>query len=361
MSKRLCSLMLAGSFVGACGADGGDHVLQPPPPDLVVAGPYGVVSTYDLTTAALLPESANGYLQELKALRDDPAATFFRLLDQAGVPLAGDLLGVLPSPLDDRLKGWINDYVFGATFQGRPVRSELDVLLEQASTVLTRFQIASDLELPAASATGEADAAHALRELRYALWAGTVQVAVPFDLPGITLPGEIFVSETHAPARVSAGQGGADARLTLGDHAFGIPFGRLAWTALDRGSRQRNGGDVRATLGVLFGCPALGVSVAQHCVLGVCVGHAAEVTAICDRGLDEVVKSMRARIEALDFNAVRLQRGDASLWDAPDGGGAGAGPLDRRVDRLDHGVWKASIDIGMGPREVPASFVGLRR
>ncbi|MBC8134005.1 MAG: hypothetical protein H7X95_13560 [Deltaproteobacteria bacterium] len=350
----LCLLILG----GGCGDD--VEALRPPrlpPGDLIVAGPYKVVSSYDLTTSALLPKDLYGFVQDLRALRDDPAATFFKVLDEAGVPLVGNLLAVLPGPLEDRLKGWINEYVFGATFQGNSVRAEIDLLLEQVSEVLARFQLGSDLDLPAPDAGGRADSLHALRTLRFALWQGTVHVVVPIDLPGITLPGEIFVTEARVWATVAAGRAGADAHLSLSDHSFGIPYGRLAFRALNVGSQQRSGADVRGALGEVFNCPALGASVAQRCVLGVCVGHAGDLTAICERGLDEVVKRMRDRIEALNFNALRHHSGDASMWDVAPATGVS---VDRRVDRLDPGVWKASIDIGMGPREIPASFVGAR-
>lgn len=356
--RVVMALALFVPFTGSCGGDGKVGA-GPPPADLVIAGAYDLVSAFDLTTSALLPEPAYGYLQDLKSLRDDPAATFFRLLEDAGVPLAGSLLAVLPGPLASRVKGWINEYVFGATFQGTKVTTELDLLLEQAAEVLTRFQVGSDLLLRLPDAGGNTTAAHGVRTLRFSLWGGTIPVVVPIDLPAITLPNEIFVTDAETSALVTAGGGGsaADARLVLGDHAFGIPYGRLAFGALNLGSHQRYGADVRGALGALFACSSLGASVAQRCVLGVCVGHAAEVTAICERGLDEVVARMRERIEALNFNALRLKSGRAEMWDEPATARATA---DRRIDLLDDGYWDASIDIGMGARAVPATFAGAR-
>ena len=92
--------------------------------------------------------------------------------------------------------------------------------------------------------------------------------------------------------------------------------------------------------------------MSQRCVLGLCVDHAAQLDAICEQGLDLAAAELRSRIEALTFDAIRLQRGDAAMLDAPS--------ADRRIDQLTGGVWKASIDIGMGARPVPATFTATR-
>jgi hypothetical protein len=51
---------------------------------------------------------------------------------------------------------------------------------------------------------------------------------------------------------------------------------------------------------------------------------------------------VRARLESVRFDAVRFERGAASL----------------RADRIEDGVWTAWIDAGPGLRPVPATFSG---
>jgi hypothetical protein len=45
------------------------------------------------------------------------------------------------------------------------------------------------------------------------------------------------------------------------------------------------------------------------------------------------------------------------MWDASAGGSAAT---DRRIDRLALGTWAASVDFGMGARDVHGTFAGTR-
>ena len=87
----------------------------------VVAGTYTVVTTFDLTLDVVLPGQAYDVVIVLEDFRADPASTMFQLLSDAGVPVVGELLDVLPSSLEDRLMGWINDYLQSAVFDEVPV------------------------------------------------------------------------------------------------------------------------------------------------------------------------------------------------------------------------------------------------
>jgi len=118
---------------------------------------------------------------------------------------------------------------------------------------------------------------------------------------------------------------------------------------------QRYGTDLRGALGALVDCDAMAASVAGKCVLGACIGHQSTLSAICNDGLDLAYQELTARIGALRFDALR-QSGQAQMWDAATPGGVS----DRRIDRLATGDWAASIDFGMGPRNVAASFAGTR-
>ena len=103
--------------------------------------------------------------------------------------------------------------------------------------------------------------------------------------------------------------------------------------------------------------PAMGHAVANRCVLLLCIGHASEVTQLCERGLDLAVNKLHAQLSELSFRALRFEAGNADLWDARVTGG----PLDGRVDRIDRGTFtKASIDVGTGPRACRATFSGER-
>jgi hypothetical protein len=343
-------------LLAGCSDDAAPYV--PPPADLTIAGKYELTTEIDLTASSLVPDPVHTYLDILARLRDDPAGALFAVLDEAGVPLASDLEAALPDIVDDRLEGWINDYVLAARYQGTPVRDEIAAVVDAASTVLTRFELASSLDVPAPDAQGWAETTHRLQELRYTLYDGSLRLSVPLD-PKALDPAAAdlaLVVERRPMARASAGQAGSDAHLAVEDHTFGVPYGAYAYVVLDEALRDRYGVGIRGALGALLDCPALGAAVGGRCVLGLCVGHAADLTAICEQGLDLVAEQVRDRIQDLSFDALYLQHGDAALWDAPAPGGS----RDGRVDRLDGGVWKASIDLGGGAHDVPARFTGTR-
>jgi hypothetical protein len=150
----------------------------------------------------------------------------------------------------------------------------------------------------------------------------------------------------------AAAPGRGDATLSVGDHFFGLAYGEIVFAALDGGL---TGEPLRARLGRAFDCPAMGRAVASRCVAVVCIGHAAELTQICEQGLDLAVEKVHAKLSELSFRALRFQEGAAELWDAPTSGGA----RDGRIDRVEDGVFaKATIDAGTGPRACKATFAG---
>ena len=332
----------------------------PPPDALLTTGTYALESRFGLPTSAIVPDPVGSYLPVLEGLRDHPAETLFLVLEEAGVPLAGDLLGALPSALTGRVKGWIDDYVGTAAFEGTPVRTELDRLIEASEQVLTTFDLDSTLALADRDVAGRAAAVHRLETLRWTLYDGTIAVAVPIVEPPAPAPQGVLVREATLETTLVAGTRGADADARLGDHSFGLPYGAYALQALDQAMQARYGTDLRGALGRLINCPALAASVANRCLLTVCVGHRAELEAVCDAGLDLVAEDLRDRIRAMSFEALRLSSGTAAMWDAPEGGGEGVAK-DGRIDRLASGVWTADLDIGVGPRRVPATFIGTRR
>jgi len=353
MKRRHGVALLLVIASGAGCDDGSPTDPGPAPADLRVDGNYEVVSTYDLTVGSVLPEPVADYAQEIVGLRTDPAGTLFKLLDDAGVPLASDLVDVLPGPLADRLKSAINDFFAADVYGNARVSSELDALSAAIQTVLARPDVVSQLSLVAPDDTGATTATHRLEELRYRLYGGATEIAVPIAVPASVAP--VLTVETGATARVTRGTAGEDAHLQIGEHAFGVPYGDYVLAALDQAMAQRYGTNLRVALGALVDCDAMAASVAGKCVLGACIGHQSTLSAICNAGVDLAYKQMTDRIRALRFDALR-QSGQAEMWDAAAPGGI----TDRRIDRLATGNWAASIDFGMGPRSVATTFVGTR-
>ena len=79
----------------------------------------------------------------------------------------------------------------------------------------------------------------------------------------------------------------------------------------------------------------------------VCVGHQAELPAICEGGLDAIVNFAHDRMAALRLDVLHLASGQAHLID-DDGDGA--------FDRITDGTWQAELNLGLGLRPTTASF-----
>lgn len=347
--------------LAACGSDA-DSTQKPPPSGLEISGDYALATKIDVPPTVLASQPAVDFIDLLRLLRHDPATAFFQLLDQAGVPLVADLFAILPDALKNELGDAINDYWLshGGAAGGN---SELDKILAFADGTLARFTLASRLQIPAPpEPTPDASAQpgpveivghHAVSALLFDV-AGGVPIPLPRSLIESLplLPGPLDADPMLTLTSATAGHG--DAAMTVGDHFFGLAYGELIFAALNGAG---TGETLRARLGRAFDCPAMGQAVANRCVLLLCIGHASEITQICEQGLDLAVDKVHERLSELSFRALRFEAGAADLWDAR----TAAGPLDGRVDRIDRGVFtKASIDVGTGPRTCRATFSGER-
>jgi hypothetical protein len=94
----------------------------------------------------------------------------------------------------------------------------------------------------------------------------------------------------------------------------------------------------------------MAAAVADECVAGVCVGHEADLRALCEAGIDYLADELAARFAETDVEVLAMREGTAWLRDE-DGDGT--------VEGLD-GWWSAELDLGMGPRPTSVTFTGTR-
>jgi hypothetical protein len=322
---------------------------NPVPSPLDTVGKYALQSSIDVPASVLAAGPAADVLTLLQQLHDDPAAALFSALDQAGIPLVNDLYGVLPGALRDVVRGSINDYAKGRIRGDGGVGSELDQLLALANSTLTRFTLKSVLTIPAGAAAAKVAGAHTVDTVVFQIPGGP-SVPVPPEIlqKAMVFPGALQASPALSTAPASEG---GDAGLSVGDHFFGLAYGEAIFSALDGAG---SGEALRARLGPIFDCEGMGQYVSKRCISVLCIGHADDITEICSQGLDQVVSQVHAQLSTLTFQALRFESGAAWLWDAP----AGSTVQDGLLSRLDHGAWKASIDVGTGPRECNATFTG---
>ena len=328
-------VLAAASHLGGCTNDPAAPLDTRTPP--TPATHYVLTTDLDVPAEAFLPQPGYDVLAALHALREDPGAAIFDLLDEAGVPLLADLKASLPSVLEDRVEDWI-----GAALTDVLDVPALDELIALAETTVGDVDMISELDLDGAAAT------HRVRALRFGADPSVVAGAnLTVDVP-IEALDPLLAFDATAPASIVAE--GNDAFLELGDHAFGLPLGKYAWIALEQLTERKTGGTIRDALARAVDCQTAAHSVAQKGILGVEVGHETELRELCETGLDLVEAKLYERVASLDLNALRLAAGRARLVDA-DGDGDG--------ESLVAGSWDASVDFGLGARAVTGQFSGV--
>jgi len=307
----------------------------PPAPVPVPGGLYQVTTQLDLTIEALLPEPAEQLVVTLRNFSQHPAHTLIDLADAAGVPAVAELRAALPDALESRLEGWIDDELAKVRWAGAPLTQRAAEMAALAETTLTQVALHSelDLDLATGTATGAAQlASHRLTSLDFH------PAGLDVVLPLAALPGDVTTATAARTVSPTA--------LALGDHQFGLAYGEYAWRALEATCTTTYGAPLRAAIGAAVSCPTIASRLASKCILGVCVGHTAALTELCERGLDEVVNRARAKITAVRFTALHLAAGTATAADG--------------ADRLTAGVWTAEINAGQGLRPAPATFTAVR-
>lgn len=327
----LTSLLALGCSTAPGDEDGGP-VGTPENPVPAKTGPYAVQTTVDFTAEQVLPPQVELVVVTLRAFSENPAGTLVSVADQAGVPAVGTLYNAIPGFLKDRLEGFLNEQIGKARIDGKPITEYAGEIAMLAELALTQFAVDSELDLKTDVAT------HRLTALD--LRPTGLDIRVPIG----GLAGDLLTQEPE----VIVSEGGL---VSLGEQHFGLNYGEYAWQGIELASTQLFGGGVRETLGKAIDCPALAATVADKCVLNVCVGHETELRSICEGGLDALVNLAHDRLAALRLEALRLASGSARLVDE-DGDGVG--------DTIVEGTWDAQMNLGLGLRKAPATFEGTR-
>lgn len=312
--------------LGACsGGDRAPRAPTPPPPAL--AERYALTTRLDLSAATVLPDALNAHLALLRAFDASPGAAMFLLAEQRGVPAAKHLRTVLPGALERKLAGWIDRRVATTAAPG-----VVHDVVGAAEHPLGELVLTSTLTL--------APAEHAL------VTVGVETAGHRVEVPATTLQVNPDLIVLAAQPTIT----GDGAALEIGPHTFGVAFGQVAWQALEGSLTARLGAPPAQALATALGCAELAAAIAGECLLGACVGHAAELREVCDGAAAEVVDRLRAEVLGLDLDVVDLRAGRARGIDA-DGDGTAEGVA---------GTWDARVELTGSARVTPAVMTGQR-
>lgn len=293
--------------------------------------PYAVSTRVDFTVEAILPQQIELVVVTLREFSVNPARALISVADQAGVPAVKALYNVIPGVIKDHLEGWINGEINKLKINGKTLPQYAGEIAALAETSLTQFGLDSRLVLKSGTAT------HTLTAVDFS------PAGFDIKLPITGLAADIL---TQQPTIEIQGH-----ELSVGDQHFGLQYGEYAWQGINLASTSLFGADVRTALGNAVKCPVLAHAVASKCVGTVCVGHEAELTAICVGGLDAIVNYVHDRIAEFRLDVFHFASGDARFVDDN---------LDGVADRIVDGTWDAEMNLGMGLRHAPATFTARR-
>jgi hypothetical protein len=296
-------------------------------------GPYELTSTVDMTSETILPRQIDEVVQTLRDFSANPATTLIGLADAARDPAITTLRSKVSVQLLARLPLWVNEEVQKVTLGGKSLPQVADQLAMLTRTSLTRFAIQSELSL---------DGAPAHRIVGINMGPAGMDLKVPFE----PIEGDAIDQQPETVV-------GADGSLSLGDQKFALAYGKHAWEGIDAASAALFGDAVRPALGTAVNCPAMAKTIAERCLLTVCVGNEDVVRDLCESSLDRLVASVRDKLGEMNLNTLHFSEGTARVVDT-DGDGVG--------DQIADGVWKAELDLGfgLGVHAAPATFSGGR-
>jgi len=320
---------------------------DPPPsadgPSAPLTGTFEVTSKFQVPATVAAPGPLGDALRLVHGLAADPGAALLDFAEEAGVPALSELRLILPDALEAELTAWIDDALQGAGPGGVSPHDRLASLDALIRSVLLSWELRSTLTLPEGAA-----GTHAPVALAFASPAGPVVIPVDGTAP--------VTAGVDVTAAISWPSGpGGEAVVAIGDHAMGVPFGRYAMRGLGAILlRQTGAADLETALAGAVACPELAAAVARRCLGPICVGHQAELLAICQGGVGQAAARIEAQVLELDYRAIHLQRGTATAPGATPPLGAGA-------TGLRDGVWTATVDLAQGgTEEATATFVAAR-
>jgi hypothetical protein len=310
-----------GDDVGDDGDD--DDVDPPPPPPPQPATSYHLTSDLDLSASTVVPPTVYEAIELMRTFEDSPGTAILDLAELAGVPAIDTIRDALPDFLESRLIGWIDDQL-----EGTQLATVVHQIVTLADTAFGEVELGSNLDLTAG--------VHALETVAVEVAGQRAELAVESPTNGIiALSADVEIATSGAT-------------LSISEHAFGVKVGTAAWQALNAAVTAQYGQDIAGTVAQAIDCPGLASAIADKCYFGQCVGHEQDLLDACLGAVDYAVGKLEEQFTAVDFDAIMLHAGNATGTD---------GDANGTYEAL-AGTWTAELDLGQGPRSVPATFTG---
>jgi hypothetical protein len=252
---------------------------------------FDVRTELDAATAGLLGDRLSATALLLTELDTHPGRALLSLAAVQGLPAVRTLRKV------PRLGGKLVAALDAAVAGDAPDRF---AALTRDLLALTRvIEVGTTLAVDAAD-DGEAAAVHTLRALAFTIADRRIEVPVPAAAVDAVRP--------TTPAVATDG-----AALTLGAHAFVVPYGEMLLTAAGPLVFTRWGGaTLPAALAAQVDCPRVAARLAATCELKACLRDAvpeAALATLCDQAVAAVAAQVEGQITAQRLDVLALEAG----------------------------------------------------
>ncbi len=339
----LLAAACAGEVTGAESTDPSDP--SSPGPDAVqqISGEYEVTSVFDLRDAPDMPGIVSGVLGPLGRLNDDPAGALFEALQGTGL---GDLVESLPDATRELLEEQINEYIQEHIYEGIPVAGQVAEITDLIASILTHFEVVTELRVGTVDPVGNASGEHRLTSIAFLTDEERNEIAIP-EIIGLL-----------ATARdVSLNFDVEYGTMNMGDHELQLPLGDFAVPAFHAALESELGiTDLGAALNDMINCDGLASGIGEIRVGGLLVLTVDQLSDYCQDGLNQAAGEVDGLIRQLETAQLRFAGGDGTFKMVSQGDDVGSTELS---DML--GEWQSELGINDGYFAAPSQFSAVRK
>lgn len=318
---------------------------DPNSPDAVaqIAGDYEVTSAFDLRNSEDMPAIIADALGPLSGLADDPAGT---LLDALEGTQIGDLLDSVPAVLRAVVEDQINQYIQDKLYEGVPVAGQIADITDMVSTILTNFEVVTDLRVGTADEAGNANAEHSLVAVAYPQDGDRIVVNTPEVINALAIARDVSL---HVNLDTN--------ELNFGDHALELPLGDFAVTAFHAALESQFGiSDLGDALSDMVNCGGLAANIGDIQVAGFTVVSQSQLTSFCEQGLDAAADQVDEQIRRLEMAQLHFMGGGGTFDMESKSDGLGS----TQLGAMD-GSWQSELGINDSGFSAPSTFKAVRK
>ncbi len=341
MSLKTAFILAPMLLAVACASDPGVGPNDPNDPNdpnnpevNLLQGEYEITSKFDLSQSPDLPSAVADALGPLTSLSDNPAGALIDLLDGSGSQIS-DLLDNL-GPLRSLVEAQINSYIQDKLLDGNSA-GEITEYVDMIATMLTNFEVITDLSVGNADEAGNASGTHTLKAVAFQQDGMRVEVKSPDILNVLSVARDVSLNADFGSSSI-----------LVGDHAFTLPLGEFAVTAFHTALEDKFGvTDLGAKLNEMVDCNGLAAKIGEIEIFNTVIATEAQLSEYCTEGLSKLPEELDKPIRKLEFAELHMVGGEGSI------------KVTSKVDSFT-GAWDSEFGVNGSGFSVPSTFEAVR-